>query len=63
MAGRQTKTTQEQWDKAKALFEADKSLRDIEKATGLDNSNIAKKAKAENWQRGVLPRLIHDSVQ
>lgn len=63
MAGRQTKTIPEQWANARALYEADKSLRDIEKATGIDNSNIAKKAKAENWQRGVLPRLIHDSVR
>lgn len=63
MAGRQTKTMPQQWATARALYEADKSLRDIEKATGLDYSNLAKKAKSENWQRGVLPGLILDTVR
>jgi len=60
---RQIRVSPETWDKAKALYEADKSLRDIEKATGIDFSNLAKKAKSEGWKRGVLPRLINDSVK
>ena len=63
MARRQTKTMPQQWATARALYEADKSLRDIEKATGLDHSNLAKKAKSENWQRGILPQLISDTVR
>ena len=32
--------TQGDWEKAKALYEADKSLRQISEETGIDNSNI-----------------------
>ena len=57
------KTTQSDWDRARALYEADKSLRQIADETRIDNSNIAKRAKKENWQRGVLPKLIEDTTR
>ena len=51
------------WIKAKAMYEAGKSLRDIAKVTFIDNSNISKKAKAEGWYRdSELPHLISDAV-
>jgi hypothetical protein len=55
--------TKGDWDKAKALYEADKSLRQISDETRIDNSNIAKRAKKEEWQRGVLPKLIEDTAR
>lgn len=60
-----SKHTQEQWDRARALFEADVSFRDIakDKRVNIDASNIAKKAKKEGWERGVLPQIITDTVR
>lgn len=60
---RPSKIPIEVWAKARALYESDKSLRDIEKITGINNSNIAKKAHLEKWQRGVLPQLIEDTIR
>lgn len=57
------KTTESDWMKAKAMYEADKSFRQIADATGIDNSNISKKAKKEGWQRGILPQLIVDTAR
>ena len=58
------KATPEIWGKARALFEADKSFRDIAKhCPPLDSSNIAKIAKKEGWQRGVLPPIIRDKAR
>ena len=51
------------WDKARALFEAGKSYREIEKETFIDASNIAKKAKKEGWEKDLLPALIKDTVR
>jgi len=51
------------WEKARALFEAGKSYREIEKETFIDASNIAKKAKKEDWQKDFLPALIKDTVR
>jgi len=51
------------WTKAKALYEVGKSLRDISKETGIDNSNISKRAKKEGWSREELPRLVSDAVR
>ena len=51
------------WIMAKALYEKGTSLREISKVVFIDNSNIAKKAKAEGWQRTAeLPQLIADGV-
>jgi hypothetical protein len=59
-----SKITSDLWDKARSLFEADKSFREIAKrCPPLDSSNIAKKAKKEGWQRGVLPQLIIDKAR
>ena len=60
---RPSKVTPEKWAEARALYGADKSFREIEKLTGIDNSNLAKKAKTEKWERGVLPQLIADTVR
>ena len=58
------KTNPEIWAKARALFEADKSFREIaRRCYPLDSSNIAKIAKKENWQRGILPQLIVDKAR
>ena len=57
------KATQAQWDKAKALFEAGKSLREIELATGISKDSIGREAKKSEWQRGELRQLIQDSVR
>ena len=51
------------WVKAKAMFEAGKSFRQIEAETGIDNSNISKRAKKEFWERTAeIPKLIADAV-
>ena len=51
------------WGRARALYEAGKSLREISKDTHIDNSNISKRAKKENWSRTGLPELIADAVR
>lgn len=48
------------WDKARALFEAGKSLRDIEQQTKIPKGTIEYRAKKENWQKGFLGQLIVD---
>lgn len=55
--------TQEQWDKAKALFEAGKSLRDIEGQTGINYRTVARRAADDGWIKGRLSQLIDDSVR
>jgi len=51
------------WIKAKAMYEAGKSLRQIAAECFIDNSNISKRAKKEGWQRTAeLPQLIADAV-
>jgi len=51
------------WIKAKAMFEAGKSLRQIAAECFIDNSNISKRAKKDGWQRTAeLPQLIADAV-
>jgi len=57
------KTTAIQWDKAKALYELGKSLREISEETGIDNSNISKKAKKDGWERDTLPQIIDDKAR
>ena len=51
------------WDRARALFEAGWSLREVSKETHIDNSNISKRAKKEGWSRDNLPRIISDAVR
>lgn len=52
------KFTNEQWAEAKALFEADKSFREIEKETGINYKAVERKAKKEEWQKGILSQQI-----
>lgn len=46
--------SQDKWDKAKALFEQGLSLSQIEDETEINKTSISKKAKQEEWQKGVL---------
>ena len=57
------RATQLQWDKTKALYELGKSLRDISEETGIDNSNISKRAKKDGWERNILPQIIDDKAR
>lgn len=43
--------SQEQWDRAEALFKLGYSLGDIEKDTGISKGQISKKSKKENWKK------------
>lgn len=51
------------WDNVRLHYEAGKSLREIEKETGIEYSQIGKKAKSDGWikgqpsftQRGIVP--------
>ena len=52
-----TKVSTYQWEQARALFETGESLRTIADKTKIDFSNISKRAKKEDWQRDVIPRL------
>jgi len=61
-----SKATQAQWDKAKALYEAGKSLREIELETGISKSTIAGRAvndKSGAWIKGKTVQLIKDVVR
>ncbi len=57
------KATQAQWDKAKALYEAGKSLREIELETEISKDSIARAAKKETWNHGILRQVTQDSVR
>ena len=43
--------SQEQWKRAKALYELGYSLRDIEKDCGISNGQINKVSKREGWKK------------
>lgn len=57
------KATPLQWEKAKTLFELGKSLSEIQNQTGIDRSNVNKRAKSEGWRKGFLPQLIDAKVK
>lgn len=57
------KPTQEKWDKAKALFEAGKSFRDIDKMLGIPFSTIKYRADKEGWEQGKIEQLIIDKTK
>jgi predicted transcriptional regulator len=44
----------------KALFEAGKSLSDINKDTGIDRASVSKRAKKDGWEKGIYQQLIAD---
>ncbi len=45
------KTTQAQWDKAKAYYESGLKLKEISEKTKITISSLSKKASAENWSK------------
>jgi hypothetical protein len=60
------KATHAQWDKAKALYEAGKSLREIELETGISKSTVADRAENDKngaWIKGKTVQLIQDVVR
>ena len=57
------KSTLADWQKAKALFEAGKSLSDINKETGLDRATVSKRAKKDGWEKGIYQQLIVDGAR
>ena len=57
------KATPLQWEKAKTLFELGKSLTEIQNETGIDRSNVNKRAKSEGWRKGFLPQIIDAKVK
>lgn len=48
----------EQWDRAKFLFELGRSVREIEKDTGISNGQITKKANKEKWQKEAQKKQL-----
>ena len=46
--------SQDKWNKAKALFEQGLSLSQIEDETEINKTSISKKAKNENWLKGII---------
>lgn len=57
------KATQADWEKAKALFEAGKSLSEINSETGIDRATVSKRAKKDGWEKGIYQQLITDSAR
>lgn len=56
--------SQEQWDKAKVLFELGKSLQEISLETGIkDRTSISKKAKKESWVKSKIQQIKSDIVE
>ena len=54
------KTIPADWEKAKALFEAGKSLSEINAETGIDRATVSKRAKKDGWEKGIYQQLILD---
>jgi len=57
------KATPELWAQAKALFEAGKSFREIDEATGINYKSVERASKKDAWQKGILSQLIIDKVR
>jgi len=56
--------SQEQWDKAKVLFELGKSLQEISLETEIkDRTSISKKAKKESWVKSKIQQIKSDIVE
>ncbi len=54
--------SEESWLKAKSMFEAGKSLTNIESDTGISKGQISKKSKKENWQKETLKNLAKREI-
>lgn len=55
--------SQEQWDRAKALFEQGLSLYEIHLETEIDRSTISRKAKKDNWTKSKTQQLKSDIIE
>ena len=60
---RPSKWTPEQWAKARALYEVGKSLRAVDKATGINYKSVEERAKKECWEQGVLSQHLIDKIR
>lgn len=56
-------TSDSDWKQAKALFEAGKSFRDIEKEIGISRASLNRTSKKEGWQKGELRQLVSSMAQ
>lgn len=56
--------TPEQWAEAKAIWEADEkvSYGDVGDSLGISKQAVAKRAKAENWQRKMVRQKVIDKA-
>jgi hypothetical protein len=57
------KISDSDWAKARALFEAGKSFREIDEATGINYKSVERTSKKEAWQKGILSQLISDKTR
>jgi hypothetical protein len=57
------KPTQQQWDKAKALYTNGKSYREIGELLQIPFSTVRDKAKSEGWKKGELAQVILDKIK
>ena len=57
------KVKPEVWAKAKALREAGKSFREIEKLLNIPFMTISDRAKKEEWEAGKTVQLIKDTIR
>lgn len=53
---------QDQWDKAKAYYEAGLSLAKIKEKTGIARNTISQRAKKEHWEQGKNTDYIEAKV-
>lgn len=51
------------WEQVKLLFEAGKSLNEIELETGFNKGSISRQAKKDGWKKGKLQPFILDAVR
>lgn len=57
------KPSQQALNKARVLFEAGKSLREIENATKISRATLDRTSKKENWAKGELRQLVSSMAQ
>ena len=51
------------WDKARGMYELNKSFREIEAELNIPRSTLHRKALAEGWQKGSLLPLVYEMVR
>jgi hypothetical protein len=57
------KVKPEVWEKARALREAGKSFREIEKLLNIPFATVSDRSKRDGWVCGKTEQLINDSVR